>query len=206
MPRAGLAAGPLATLLPGPATAHGAVPGLDGFARGLATPLSEPALGLVALALLVLLIQDFPERLRRGLPLLLAGVALGLVAGRALALSLPLEPAVLAVVVAASGLAALAGERATAAALALLPLLGLATGALALADPGPAGAVAATTLGAGTGALLPLLAGGGALRALSHRFPAPAAQEILATGTRIAAAWTAAIGVLLLAFLLGPPA
>lgn len=209
-PRPGAAAarlaGPAAALLPGAAAAHGPVPGLDGLSHGLATPLAEPALGLAAIALLVLLIQDFPQRLRRGLPLHLAGVALGLVAGRALALALPLEPAMLALAGAAAGLAALAGDRATPAALALLPLLGLGTGALALPDPGPAGAVGATTLGALFGAYLPLLAGGGAVAALRDRFPGAAARHALGTGTRIAAAWTAAIAVLMLAFVLRPAA
>ena len=189
-----------------PAAAHGALSGTAGLAAGLATPLAEPGLGVAALALAVLLLPDWPGRIRRGLPLHLAGLALGLAAGRSLALSLPLELLGLGLGLAAGGLVALAGDRATPAALALLPPLGLGIGALALPDPGPAGAVLATTLGALAGAHLPLLAGAGLTAALSGVVRGPAARQILSTGTRIAAAWTAAIAGLLLALLLRPPA
>ena len=189
-----------------PAAAHEALPGAAGLAAGLAAPLAEPGLGVAALALAVLLLPDWPGRIRRGLPLHLAGLALGLAAGRSLALSLPIEPLLLGLGLAAAGLAALAGDRATPAVLALLPLLGLGIGTLALADPGPAGAVLATTLGSLAGAHLPLLAGAGLTAGLRAALPAPAARQILTTGTRIAAAWAAAIAVLLLAVLLRPPA
>jgi hypothetical protein len=189
-----------------PAAAHEALPGAAGLTAGLATPLAEPGLGVAALALAVLLLPDWPQRIRRGLPLHLAGLVLGLAAGRSLALSLPLEPLVLGLGIAATGLVALAGDRATPAALALLPLLGLGIGALALPDPGPADAVLATTLGALAGAHLPLLAGAGLTTALRSVLPGPAARQIMTTGTRIAAAWAAAIAGLLLAVLLRPSA
>ena len=62
--------------------------------------------------------------------------------------------------------------------------------------------MAMTAAGALLGAHLPLLVGGGAITALRDRFDGP----VLATGIRIAAAWVAAIALLLLAFLLRPAA
>lgn len=187
-------------LVPEAALAHAPMPGLEGFYSGLAQPLREPALGLAALALVLLILQDFPRRLYRGGPVYGLGVALGLLAARPLAALLPLEPALLALAGLAAGLAALTGDRGTRPALALLPLLGLGIGATCVADPGPGTAVALTTLGTLAGTHLVLVWLGGAIDWARARTQSP----VLPLGLRVAASWLTAACVLLLAVLLRP--
>ena len=78
---------------------------------------------------------------------LIAGFVIGLLAGRSLAGLADPTPWLLGCATLAAAVAALAGDRATPAALPLLAISGLAIGAAALPEPGPARDVLITTAG-----------------------------------------------------------
>lgn len=177
------------------------MPGLDGVYAGFTVPLAEPAIGVLAVALRLLIGRDLPHRVTQGAPLYLAGLAAGLLAARPLTAVVPTEPALLALAALAGALSALTGDRATPLALGLLPMIGLGMGAACLPDPGPAAAMLGTGLGALAGAHIVLLPLCGAADMAFERLP----RGPVDIGLRIAASWLAALALLMLALVLAGP-
>ncbi len=197
----GLAAAVVAA--PGPAHAHDAAAGIAGFLRGFTLPATEPAFGIAALAVGLVAVQAFPRRLVTGtLPGLLA-LAAGVAVARSLRAGLAIEPALLACAAAVAGWAALRGEAGHRGAVTLASTTLVALGAASLPDPGPPVAEVAVTA-AGALAIAPcviLALAGAADLARAH-----GADRALALALRIAASWTAALALLMLALLLRPAA
>lgn len=198
--RRGLGPGAALAAAPGAAAAHSPVPGIEGFYTGLAHPFVEPTLLVASLAVVFLILQDWPRRFRLGWPVYAATVAIGLLAARSLGAMVPLDVALLGSAALAAALAAAAGDRATALALPLLALSGLAVGAGALPEPGPVRDVVITAAGTVVGANLGLLVIGGAIDWLRERHDGP----VLRIGIRVAASWLAAVALMILAFVLRP--
>ncbi len=185
---------------PSAAHAHAAAPGIEGFLRATSLPVAEPLSGLVAMALALVLVADWRRRFDRAALPVLAAFVLGAALAR-----LPSVDTVMVAALAASALAAgwsaLAGDRGTAVAIALALPLALSLGVLARPDPGPPIDVAITTAGGIVGLALPTILLGGVVDWLRE---APGRHHITELGLRIAAAWVAAVAVMLLALSFRP--
>lgn len=176
---------------------------MEGFLSALALPLTEPVAGLLALSLALLALPDWRARFDRAAPVALVCLGLGIVVAPALRESLPLTAFALAGVVAAGVLVALAGDRATAPAVVAAAPLSLLLGAFARPDPGPPLDVAATLAGGTLALVLPTILLGGLTDWVREAPGRRLAQE---RTLRIAAAWLAAVALMLGALLLQPAA
>ncbi|MEM6441959.1 MAG: hypothetical protein AAF763_19975 [Pseudomonadota bacterium] len=197
-PRAAAALSLAAALSPAPAAAHGAVPGLEGVQAGLGHIFSTPGQICALLALALLNARDGPlsprdPRFARYAAAALCGAALGLT-GTPLKWA---EPALLAAAALIGALAALLPHAVPAATRAAALAAGAALGLSAVPPFAPWIAVIPTLGGSLAGALLaaPLLA------AVLSRAHAAAPPPWPSLALRIAAAWTSAAAVLLLALI-----
>jgi hypothetical protein len=182
----------VAAIAPVPALAHEAFGDLGPFYASLLHPLADTLQGAVVVGAAAVLAARPLERARTGLPLFLAAAAAAQFVLAALPDVAP-PPLAIAASAMAAGIAAVIPARWTRGG-ALVPLLAV-TGFLAGLAPG-----AAAGLPEATGTLLgiAILAtlGWAVLETLAHRvsFLAP----------RVAGAWVAAVGLLAVAFALGP--
>lgn len=181
----------------GPAQAHAPAPGVEGFFLGLAHPLTAPSQILVILAL-ALVVGGFATRF---LPAMLgvfcaASLAL-LLAGPVLAgLDVPLFSVAFVAAVAA---ASLPGQGAPVA-FVLLALGGGLIGQASIPDAGPLQDRIFTMVGSLTGASLGVAYIVGLIVVLRERVRAP----WVPIGMRVAAAWVAAIALVMMALSFAP--
>lgn len=188
-------------MLPAGASAHVPVAGMQGFYLGLLHPATTASHGLLLLALGVMLAPAWPGRFGRAWAAFaaaaLAGLGAVMLGGTALQ---PGEWTLLAAAALVALYAAAALGRFPAVTLALAGLGGLLLGAGSAPDPGPPGAAAVTAAGSCLGLALGLLYLAGGIGWLRLRFEEPWAG----VGLRIAAAWIAAIAILLAALQAAP--
>lgn len=189
-----LACLPLACL-PMPAQAHSPLPGVEGFYTGLLHPFSTPAqlLSILSLGLMVARYSGQHYRWLGGAFLLTTLGGLTFDGGAP-------DAALLATAIAAAGMAALLPGQLLPLAVAIAALGGVLTGMASVPEPGPARDRIITMSGSFVGANLGLLYCMGLLTALTERYRA----AWIAIGLRIAAAWTVAVSMLMLALLLAP--
>ncbi len=181
-------------ILPAPACAHSPVPGIEGFYTGLVHPLSTPAQALVVMGLGLLLGWLDPKRARVAFAVYGAALIAGLLFGGG---PKPYDPVLFATAFAACALAALLSGR-------LLPLIcvvaaaaGWGLGVVSVPDPGPTRDWIITQAGAFLGAALGPFYLFGLSYYLRQRFPAKG----VAVALRVAAAWLAAISLVMFALL-----
>lgn len=174
------------------------MPGIEGVYTGLRHPLTAPD-QILALLATGLLLGNFPlSRLAPAFVALGAGLLGGLALGDA---ATSPSPWLLAFAAASAAGAALAPGRAHAMAVVVAGTAGLLLGWASVPEPGPAEDRLFTMAGSFTGVLLLTLYLAGALELTRERLAHPA----LAIAFRVAAAWIAAIALLMLALALAPP-
>lgn len=190
-----------AALLPTAAAAHSPFPGIKGFYTGLLHPLTSPAQILSLIALGLIFGQRWPGRFRLAW-LVFAGTCLaGILFGQTGMSLLPAEPSLLASAFLIAVLAALWPDSPAALCVAAAGIVGLLLGLISTPDPGPLRPTIITLAGSLAGATVSLLYAAAGLGWLKEKTP-PTWSQI---GFRIAAAWLAAITVLLLALSLVNP-
>ena len=188
-------------LLPEAAHAHSALPGIEGFYRGLLHPLATPSTLVALLALGVLLGRGWPRAFVLGWPVFAAGLAAGL--GLAAARGVPefFDPALFALAAAAGAVAALFAAGPLALVLPLTAAIGVGQGIAAWPEPGPARDVAFTVSGSVLGANLALLYLAAGVDWVSGKLDAP----WIGIAFRVLAAWIAALAMLMAALAFAPP-
>jgi hydrogenase/urease accessory protein HupE len=184
-------------LLPATAAAHAALPGIEGFYRGLIHPLSTAPPLLALLAIGVALGHRWPRSFFAGWLLCAVGLALGLGVGRVVseATLTAADVTLLFLAAVAASLAVAAPGRLPRFCQVLARASGIAIGIVTTPDPGPAIAIAVMIAGTYLGANLSLLYAGFAVGWLADRFR----QPWMKIGLRVLAAWIAAVAVLLFA-------
>lgn len=187
----GAAAAALA-LAPAAARAHAPMPGMEGFYVGLLHPVSTPAQALLLIGLALSAEAVGERRSAMALGAFLAALAVG---AAVLGAADGLAPWMLGAAAAAAALAALAPGRLIWAAIGLGAAGGALIGSASVPGPGPFADRAWTFAGALIGALLGLIYAAGALRTARERLRG----DWVPIALRVAAAWAAAIAVLMLA-------
>jgi hydrogenase/urease accessory protein HupE len=191
--RALLIAATLAALaLPSVAVAHAPVPGVDGFYTGLLHPLSTPSQVLLLLALGFFIGRGTTRAAAVSLALFCVGTLAGVFLGQR---APPPDTGMVVVALLAASLAALAPGRLVPVGLCLAGLGGVGIGIVSRPDPGPLRDVIITAAGALVGTNLAMVYLYGALVWLQER----AHHAWLPVALRVAAAWVAAVAVLMLA-------
>lgn len=189
-----------AAVLPQRALAHSPFPGAEGFYLGILHPLSTPAQLLALLALGVMLSWRWRDSFARSWAGFAIAALIGIVLGQ-----LEIRPdgealALLLTAVVAATLAALYPKGHVIAHVILASAGGLLIGLLSTPDPGPRAATIITLAGSFVGANLALFYVSGALGWLRERFT----QHWVEVGLRVAAAWIAAVAVLMGALAFAP--
>lgn len=185
--------GLVAALLPQAARAHSPFPGAEGFYLGILHPLSTPGQLLALLALGVMLAWQWRDSFARSWTGFAIAAFVGIVLGQ---LDIRLdgeELALLVVAVIAATLSALHPKAPFLAHVVLSSAGGLLIGLLSTPDPGPRAATLITIAGSFVGANLTLFYVSGALGLLRERFT----QHWVGVGLRVAAAWIAAVALLM---------
>ena len=190
---AAAALGLAAAFLPQLALAHSPFPGAEGFYLGILHPLSTPGQLLALLAIGVMLGWRWRDAFARSW----AGFAVAALVGIALG-QLEIRPDgeevyLLLVAVIAATLSALHPKGHGLAHVTLASAGGLLIGLLSTPDPGPRAATIITLAGSFVGANLTLFYVSGAIGLLHERFT----QHWVEVGLRVAAAWIAAVAVLM---------
>lgn len=191
----GAALGLATGLLPGPAFAHSALPGVDGFWVGLLHPLAMPEQVLALLALGVAIGHHWPAAYKIAGPVFAVATAAGLASGfgsfGGFAPAMPLLVVALIAAVFTVVSAPLPGAVSLGLSTAAGGLIGLA----AIPDPGPLPATMVTIAGSWIGANLVLFYASAGVGRLRDRFPRP----WLRIGLRVLASWIGAIACLMFA-------
>ncbi|MXU66045.1 hypothetical protein [Oceanomicrobium pacificus] len=184
----------------GPAFAHAPVPGVRGFYVGLLHPFSTPAQALLMLGLGLLVGHLALPTAGRQLVLFFVAAIAGLVAGQGTG---ALDLLMFGAAFAASATAALLPGRLVPLVALLVALGGFCIGAVSVPDPGPAADRLFVMSGSIVGATVGLLFLVGIVDVIRDRYNWPWVGIAL----RIAAAWVAAIALLMLALgVAGAPA
>ena len=180
---------------PSSAAAHGAIPGIEGFYKGLLHPLGTASQILAILGLGVLVGQGGKQTVQFGVAAFAAACLVGIVL-RQIGLAHPAtDLALLAVAIGAAGLAALYPMVPRAVPMMLAALGGTMIGLASTPVSGPTGAAIVVLPGSLLGACLGMFYIGGGVYWLNEEPRKP----WRAIGIRIGAAWIATIATLLLA-------
>jgi hydrogenase/urease accessory protein HupE len=181
----------------GPAAAHAPLPGLEGVYAGLMHPLTRPDQILVLLAAALFLGGFALGRLAPAFGALAAGLAGGIAIGQA---GDEPTPWLFALAALTATVAALAPGRWHPATPVVTAVAGLALGWASVPGPGPPQDRIVTMAGSGAGAGLIVLYATAAIELLRARIRA----AWLPIALRVAAAWVAAISLMMLALALEP--
>jgi hydrogenase/urease accessory protein HupE len=187
-----------AFLVPRDAWAHSPLPGIEGFYTGLLHPLTAPEQILALLAVALLLAPMARRHIARAWSALALGTVVGIGLGQ-IELTTGHEPIVLfGLACATASLSALGPTPPAGLGIALAGGAGLLLGIVSTPDPGTVQDTAVTVSGSLVGVTVGLLYAAGGLSWLLDRFRQPAVR----VGFRVAAAWVAAIALLMTAFAL----
>ncbi len=182
-----------AALLPQAAHAHSPFPGAEGFYLGILHPLSTPGQLLALLAIGVMLGWRWRDAFARSWAGFAIAALVGIVLGQ-LEIRLDGEEVyLLLVAVIAATLSALYPKGHVLAHVILASAGGLLIGLLSTPDPGPRAATIITIAGSFVGANLTLFYVSGAVGWVRERFT----QHWVEVGLRVAAAWIAAVALLM---------
>jgi len=188
--------------VPREARAHSPLPGIEGFYAGLLHPLTAPEQILALLAVALLLAPMARHGIARAWSAFALAAAAGIGLGQ-VGLATGQEGLVLLVLACLAASLGALGPKAPPASLgiALAGCAGLLLGILSTPDPGALEGTAITVFGSLVGVTVALLYAAGGLGWVLDRYRQPAVR----LGSRIAAAWVAAIALLMTAFALAPP-
>ena len=182
-----------AALLPQAARAHSPFPGAEGFYLGILHPLSTPGQLLALLAIGVMLGWRWRDAFARSWAGFAIAALVGIVLGQ-LEIRLDGEEVyLLLIAVIAATLSALYPKGHVLAHVILASAGGLLIGLLSTPDPGPRAATIITIAGSFVGANLTLFYVSGAVGWVRERFT----QHWVEVGLRVAAAWIAAVALLM---------
>lgn len=196
MKRIGWSAGLAVIVSAGPAHAHSSFPGIEGFYVGFLHPFSTPAQALVILGLGFLAGGFDAARTRWHLGAFLAAILIGMFLGN----GSDQDVSLFAVAFLACAWAALAPGRILPLTVGLVAIGGLLIGIVSVPDPGPLRDRVITMAGSLVGANIGFLYVFGIVLLIRERF----AREWVRIALRIAAAWTGAISLVMLALKFAP--
>lgn len=187
--------------MPRDAWAHSPLPGIEGFYTGLLHPLTAPEQILALLAVALLLAPMARRDIARAWSALALATVVGIGLGQ-VELTTGHEPIVLfGLASATASFGALGPTPPAGLGIALAGGAGLLLGIVSTPDPGTLQDTAITLFGSLAGVTVGLLYAAGGLSWLLDRFHQPAVR----VGLRVAAAWVAAIALLMTAFALAEP-